>query len=125
MSDKQEFLDFTIISFILMSFMFELAVILLVGIRCVSLSGVKGLKDTLVTLFPFLAEFPVSFHSMYGRDYRLFSVTLHCVNCEITFVLILCMSTFHRSEQLHIVETLLHILQMVSTVEQGVQGLGG
>lgn len=28
-----------------------------------------------------------------------------------------------RSEQLHIVETLLHILQMVSTVEQGVQGL--
>lgn len=28
-----------------------------------------------------------------------------------------------RSEQLHIVETLLHILQMVSTIEQGVQGL--
>ncbi|KAM7431183.1 Protein saal1 [Porites harrisoni] len=28
-----------------------------------------------------------------------------------------------RSEQLHIVETLLHILQMISTVEQGVQGL--
>lgn len=28
-----------------------------------------------------------------------------------------------RSEQLHIVETLLHILQMVSTVEQGVRGL--
>ena len=49
LSDKQEFLDFMIISFILMSFMFELAVILLGGIRCVSLSGVKGLKDTLVT----------------------------------------------------------------------------
>ena len=52
-----------IISFILMSFMFELAV-MLGGIICVSLSGVKGLKDTLVTLFPFLAEFPVSFHSI-------------------------------------------------------------
>ena len=92
---------------------------------CITLRS-QGLKDTLVTLFPFLAEFPVSFHSIvYGCDYRFFSVTLHCVNCEITFVLILCMSTFHRSEQLHIVETLLHILQMVSTVEQGVQGLGG
>ena len=31
---------------------------------------------------------------------------------------------FYRTEQLHIVETLLHILQMVSTVEKGVQGLG-
>ena len=107
--------------------MFELAVILLGVIRCVSLSGVKGLKDTLVTLFPFLAEFPASFHSIVWvcMITGFFSVTLHCVNCEITFVLILCMSTFHRSEQLHIVETLLHILQMVSTVEQGVQGLGG
>ena len=33
-------------------------------------------------------------------------------------------SASYRSEQLHIVQTLLHILQMVSTVEQGVQGLG-
>lgn len=77
LSDKQEFLDFMIISFILMSFMFELAVILLGGIRCVSLSGVKGLKDTLVTWFPFLAEFPVSFHSIVW-------VWLQVIFCNLT-----------------------------------------
>lgn len=45
---------------------------------------------------------------------------------ELPLVTAICeaMKQMHmRTEQLHIVETLLHILQMVSTVEKGVQGL--
>ena len=93
---------------------------------CITLRS-QRVKRHLGDLIPFSSRISSEFpeYSMGVIFDGFFSVTLHCVNCEITFVLILCMSTLHRSEQLHIVETLLHILQMVSTVEQGVQGLGG
>lgn len=39
--------------------------------------------------------------------------------CVLSNIIVIC-----RSDQLAIVETLLHILQMISTVEKGVQGLG-